>query len=332
VESADSKRAIAQEKAVVTIYVESNEGHRLATGNGLVINPDGLIATEEHSILRWLEAEDNTVFVRTAENVYYPIDSLIALDSESGVAVLRINATGLKTARLEEALKAQVMALLKPRGDAEKNSSAGAINEAKERAVSNPGDASAYLGLGVAYKRAGMDEEAFKTFKQALRARPDYAEAYHGLGVLYARKGMYEETVEALRQAVRIRPDYAEAHGNLGFVYDFLGRHEEAVASFMKALRARPDYAEAYNGLGVSYAREGMYLKAIHVFEQALRIKPEFGKAHFNLGLSYLVLGDEEAAMLQHDYLEQLDPELAERLYDLMDYEQGDTAESGSGI
>jgi tetratricopeptide (TPR) repeat protein len=385
--------------AVATIYVDDNNGNQIASGSGVVITDDGLIATDIRLLLAWLGAEDNSLFVRAEENGYYPLGTLVRLESDFGIAFFSISAndlntvvpssdytytlgekiyiagdnegfktesvegivsdiredgvlelsvptveglsgapvlnsqgetTGMVAVRGDTALAIPISRVLElASGGMEKAPASSVLNgasikKAKAAVESNRASAEDYLRLGVAYEKAGIADNATKAFKSAIELNPDYAEAYHGLGIAYAGEGMYEEAAEALEQAIRVNPNYAKALGNLGFLYDYLGRHEEAISSFARAIELKPEYAEAYNGLGVSYAKEKNYEEAIEAFRSALRIKPEYKKSRFNLGLSYLNLGDKESALHEAILLRRLDPEIADKLLELISVEDED--------
>jgi Flp pilus assembly protein TadD len=385
--------------AVVKIYVDDTNGNQMATGSGVVIAEDGLIATDIHLLHAWLGTEDNSLFVRTGQRGYYPIESLVSMSRDNNVAVFRISADGLNTVvpasdydytpgeriyiavdngvfetqpiegtvsgiRKDGILELSVPTLEGLRGPLVLNSRGEAIGiasvregaalavplnrvleiasggmdkahdssvlnrasikKAKAAVESNRASAEDYLRLGVAYEKAGIAENAVKAFKRAIELKSDYAEAYHGLGIAYAGDGKYEEAAEALEQSVKANPEYAKAFGNLGFLYDYLGRHEEAIASFARAIELKPEYAEAYNGLGVSYAKGRNYEKAIEAFRQALSFMPEFKKARFNLGLGYISLDDRESALHEEALLRLLDPEMADKLHELISFENED--------
>jgi tetratricopeptide (TPR) repeat protein len=68
----------------------------------------------------------------------------------------------------------------------------------------------------------------------------------------------------------------------------------------------------------VAYLNLHRWQKAVEAFKQAIRLKPDFAEAHYNLGATYHVLGDRGAALQQHTILVTLQPELANKLVELI--------------
>jgi lipoprotein NlpI len=117
---------------------------------------------------------------------------------------------------------------------------------------------------------------------------------------------------------IRIKPNFADAYCDLGKFYGKLGRYTEAIEVLKDAIRIKPDHAEAHNNLGVIYRLLGHYTEAIEAFKQAIRIKPDFAEAHGNLGAAYLVLGDRDSALEQCKILKEINRELSNRLFNLI--------------
>jgi len=181
-----------------------------------------------------------------------------------------------------------------------------------------PDLAEAHMSLGHAYLQLDMYKEAIEAFKQAIRIKPDDAGAHLILGHAYIELGINIEAIEAYKQAIRIKPDYAEAHSNLGAAYKKLGMNREAIEAFKQAIRIKPDDALAHVGLGIAYDKLGMNKEAIEAFKQAIRIKPDYVLAHSCLGLAYLKIGNKGMALEEYKILKDLDPELAEELFNLI--------------
>jgi tetratricopeptide (TPR) repeat protein len=192
-----------------------------------------------------------------------------------------------------------------------------AIRSFKQAIRINPGYVKAHYALGVTYRKSGMYKEAIKAYEQAIRIIPDFADAHNNLGVAYVKSGMYKEAIQACEQAIRIDPDFAKAHNNLGTAYDKSGMYKEAFDAYKQAIRIDPDFAKAHYGLGVTYRKSGMYKEAIKAYEQAIRIDPDYAKAHNNLGYAYDKSGMYKEAIDAYKQAIRIDPDFAEAHYNL---------------
>jgi tetratricopeptide (TPR) repeat protein len=60
------------------------------------------------------------------------------------------------------------------------------------------------------------------------------------------------------------------------------------------------------------------YSKAIEAFKQAIRINPNDAEAHYGLGMTYYVANDISSALEEYKILKNLNPELADELFNLI--------------
>ncbi len=61
-----------------------------------------------------------------------------------------------------------------------------------------------------------------------------------------------------------------------------------------------------------------MNKEAIASYKQAIRINPDNADAHICLGLAYILLNDGGSALDQYKILKSLDPELANKLFNMI--------------
>jgi tetratricopeptide (TPR) repeat protein len=123
---------------------------------------------------------------------------------------------------------------------------------------------------------------------------------------------------DVYKHAVEINPNDAESHYYLGTAYHNRGRYQDAIAAYKKAIRIKPDYAEAHRDLGIAYGNLGHYQEAVEALKEAIRIEPDYVSAHYNLGSAYLLLGDKDSALEEYKILKNLDAELANELFNLI--------------
>ena len=91
------------------------------------------------------------------------------------------------------------------------------IDKYKKAIEINPKDFVAHLGLGRAYQKLGLYENAIAEYKEALRWEPIYSAAYQGMGGSYGEMRQYKKSLEAYQKAVDLDPNYAEAQYGLGW-------------------------------------------------------------------------------------------------------------------
>ena len=61
-----------------------------------------------------------------------------------------------------------------------------------------------------------------------------------------------------------------------------------------------------------------MYKEAVESYKRAIRIKPDYAEAHFNLGFTYFFLNDRGSALEEYKILKGLEPEKANKLFNLI--------------
>ena len=104
----------------------------------------------------------------------------------------------------------------------------------------------------------------------------------------------------------------------IGFVYDKAGMYKEAIEVYKRAIFINPDYTNAYNNLGNAYGELGMYKEAIEVLKVAIKRNPDYAMSYYNLGLIYNLSNDKDSALEQYKILGNLDTQLANKLFRLI--------------
>jgi tetratricopeptide (TPR) repeat protein len=70
--------------------------------------------------------------------------------------------------------------------------------------------------------------------------------------------------------------------------------------------------------MGEAYLELNKLNEAQEAFRQAIRLKPDYGKAYYNLGKCLLAMGNRDAALEQYNILQNIDPDWAEKLNELI--------------
>ena len=68
----------------------------------------------------------------------------------------------------------------------------------------DPGDITAYMLRGTAYRRQGKHAEAIADFTEVIRLDPDLAMAYNNRGRAYLRQGKYAEAAADYAKAKKL--------------------------------------------------------------------------------------------------------------------------------
>jgi protein O-GlcNAc transferase len=144
-----------------------------------------------------------------------------------------------------------------------------------ERAVAiDPNHKQAWDDLGLAYLRAGKNEEAVSAFQKqlAVNAFDEHANEY--LGVAFEQQEKHSEAIAAFRKQAELNPLDPVAHAALGQIY--LSQHSapEAVVELEKAAILSPENAALQVNLGRAYLDTGEQEKALAAFERAAELSP----------------------------------------------------------
>ena len=108
------------------------------------------------------------------------------------------------------------------------------------------------------------------------------------------------------------------------------GKLNDAIAAFKQAHKLKPDDPQIHYMLGMVYSKSKAYKDAAESFKRAVQFKPDWPEAHFKLGTMSYVLGRRSQSLAEYKKLLELNPALANRLYDIIKEESnaGGRAES----
>ena len=126
--------------------------------------------------------------------------------------------------------------------------------------------------------------------------RPGEAKAYLGLGMAYLNVLRYADARQALEHALQIDPNLAEGQYQLGVVAGQQGDQEEAIQHWQKAVALKPDHAQALFFLGTMHLESGQLADAESAFQRALAADPSNMKTEYDLALVLNKLGKADEA------------------------------------
>jgi tetratricopeptide (TPR) repeat protein len=171
-----------------------------------------------------------------------------------------------------------------------------------------------HLQLGNVYMAQRKFDRACADFQQATALDPNNAEARNSLGESLGELHQYASALEAFNRAVALDGNLLRARYNIGITYGRLGNLKYSEAVFRWLVRDYPDYDLGYDGLAVALTKSGQAKEAIPFHKKAISLSPKEPSFYYNLALSYLVLGDTAGAVEQQKKLQELAPEVASYL------------------
>jgi tetratricopeptide (TPR) repeat protein len=160
------------------------------------------------------------------------------------------------------------------------------------------------LRRGQRAARAGRFAAAEKAFRATIAADPGNAEAFVNLGVTLSNLDRVAQARQALEQALRLDGSMALAHLSLGVVEDRLGHDEAAIRRYQAALeldptllQARIHLADAFMRLGSPQRAAASYLRAIEGGATASQIRLALAMAQVKEGRLAQARGTLEQAL-----------------------------------
>lgn len=194
----------------------------------------------------------------------------------------------------------------------------------------DPGNAEAWMMVGVAQAQSGNADGARASLVRAIELDPQYPDAYLHLARVQAATGQLGAAVTNARMAtqcdaafgdawlllaelsatagdtpgaessyrrlLQLEPGRADVRNRLAAICAVQGRFDEAVHECREALRSAPDNPEIHANLGNVYAGHGDNVDAIACFQRALQLAPEFAGARLNLGNTFSETGQHRKA------------------------------------
>lgn len=158
-----------------------------------------------------------------------------------------------------------------------------------------------WLKEGLSRFSEGLDEEAIRLLREAIKVQPDGVEAYEALGVILARQDRYDEAIALMEQVLTLDADHVLAHTNLSVYYMRQGDQEKAETE--KGLATMAAFRRKAKEAGLTpvdvaakleeerQRKEQATREKIILFLQALQFNPEDPLGNFGLGSAYLELG-----------------------------------------
>lgn len=299
-------------RSAVTVYIIDRNGNKIVKDKGIIVAPDGVIATNYNLISKWFEDVENRIIVKSGDSDYMHMDRLIDSNRRIGIALFEVQARNLTAARLPAghritAYIERQVARYRKIIDAERKAALTRLQPDKQTVIEYP-----------PVKLPEPEKHEKKIEEKIEQKRAYTADDYFIMAIDYENANKYKEAIEAYMMALKMNSDFAEAYINIGLLYYRLGRYSDAVDAYTHAIRFKPHSASVYSKLGTTYIILAEYSNALAAFKQAAMIDPHNPAVRFNLGIAYFLNGDRTAAFDEYVILKMLDNELARNLFELI--------------
>jgi choline-sulfatase len=144
-----------------------------------------------------------------------------------------------------------------------------------ERVVSaDPRRTDALNALGIAYARAGRDDEALATFARILAIDARDVHAHENIGTVHLQRGDMTAAAASFTRALEHAPNSSRAHAGLGVVALDAGRRDEAIAHWRRAVELDRRNFDALFNLATELVNAGRMAEARPYLELFVRTAP----------------------------------------------------------
>lgn len=159
--------------------------------------------------------------------------------------------------------------------------------------------------LAVEYAKVGSYRYALDAANEAVKVAPDYAEGFLSRAWVYSLLGMNTEADKDYREALRLDPNNASGNNNYGLFLCDQGRAADSLVYFQRAL-GNPLYttpAMAWVNMARCNLKLGHRSEANDNLLSALAVKPDYVPALLALASLHLELGNVKLASFYYDRL-----------------------------
>ncbi len=146
--------------------------------------------------------------------------------------------------------------------------------------------------LGWCYHKTNRDEDAIRTFREAVELNPTDERNFLDLGGLLLEQRKFAAALELANRSVNAFPASADALVLLGSIELATERFTDALKTYSRALSLDPSNAEGMLGLARAQAGAGMGDHARRTLDEVIRRFP--GRAPFEVELALLLLKENE--------------------------------------
>ncbi|MBS1809684.1 MAG: protein kinase [Acidobacteria bacterium] len=158
-----------------------------------------------------------------------------------------------------------------------------AIKNFEQALARQPEDASALIGLAIAYDRRRDAPKAEEFYQRVISLRPNSWEAYNELGGFYFDQGEFNKAESQWRKVTELLSNNPYGFSNLGTAYLYQEKFTEAEAAYRESIK-RKRLTTTYQNAGVAALMMGNCAKAAEEFREALKLDAESAELWGSLG------------------------------------------------
>jgi tetratricopeptide (TPR) repeat protein len=180
----------------------------------------------------------------------------------------------------------------------------------------------AYMGLSIGYREKNDDAKAIDYALRLVKAYPDEFRGYYTLGNVYAKnKKTEQDAIAQYKLAIEKDKEQLQPYLALAALYNKQGNTKGIIETYKEAVDYRPLDEALKMSLAQVYlsnkdsSGKGQYKEANEVLKSLVSVNNANAFAHYYLGLTYILLGDKAKAEDELAILNNLNPNLGNRLY-----------------
>jgi S1-C subfamily serine protease len=315
---------LKQKRAVVTIYINDKDGQQIATASGFIIEANGIIATNYHVVSKWYESWGNTILFKMENGAFYPAETIISVDQNNDIALVKVDGKELPTVKLATEYKPKqgesIVVIGSPLG-LETTISDGIISSLRGKegiiqitAPISPGSSGSpvfnlkgeAIGVATFVIQGGQNLNFAIPVKHIANLMAEYKKPKKNVASPQTPYLTPPESLPEMKTPSPAPPESVQSR-------DLANELEKAKAEVKK----KPDNAEAYFHLGLAYGKSGMNKEALEAFKEGIRLDPNDAMGYVGLGIACRDLGMYKEAVEAFKQVVKIIPDGAKFHYEL---------------
>ena len=132
-----------------------------------------------------------------------------------------------------------------------------------------PQSVEARLGLAIAYRRSGQNDQALQAYQSVLALDPNNRLALLSLGILGSYNQRWQnQGIKALDTLLTVSPNDLEARAQRALLYGYQGRFDESIADYEVVLQQGNPSPDVLLGAAQVYSYSGDFLTSLDLFDR----------------------------------------------------------------